>query len=495
MSTNDENTNSGTPPIPAASDSASANPTVPLNAASASPTVPLNAASANPTVPLNAASANPTVPLEAEALTAGIPAAGQGQPQFASPLPTQHQASHSHKPWSRRRKAILATIVAIPLALGVGGSGVAAVVLATAVTSNLSQSSTTDLGNAFGGSGATRNPDGSGTITTPQFPGQGRQPQGSQSQGSGGSDTAAVPATAAEKVGVVTIVSTLNYDPSSQAAGTGMILSANGLILTNNHVVEGSTGIEVTVESTGKTYSATVVGTDKTDDVAVIRLKDARGLTPVTFDTSGTVAVGDTVHSVGNASGTGNLVTATGTVTALNQSITVQSDTSATGESLKNLIEISSDVVAGDSGGPLFDAGGEVAGIITAASSGAKNVTGYAIDIDAVLPIVKQIEAGKESATVKIGYPAFLGVQIANAAAGAAGVPVGGAFTGMPAANAGIVTGDTITAVDGTTVATAAGLSAIISAKKPGDSVSVTWTSADGSSQTASIVLGSGPAA
>lgn len=301
----------------------------------------------------------------------------------------------------------------------------------------------------------------------------------------------AVDATDEQKVGVVTILTTLYYDDNYEAAGTGMILTSDGEILTNNHVIEGATSIEVTVESTGETYAATVVGSDETADVAVLQLTDASGLDTVEFDQDG-AAVGDTVTSIGNANGTGDLVAATGTITQTDQTITVgDAEDSA---KVSNLYEVDADVVSGDSGGPLLDVDGEVIGLVTAASTGTRNVTGYAIEIAVVLDVVDQIETGVDTETVEIGARAFFGVNLAPELEGRAGAVVNGVIEGMPAAAAGIVVGDVITAVDGTPVDTGESLSALISAHEPGDTVDVTYTDASGASQTVTVTLAEGPA-
>ena len=324
----------------------------------------------------------------------------------------------------------------------------------------------------------------------------GSTPQDGSSQPGTSTQTSATAATDEEKAGVVTIVSTLNYDASYKSAGTGMILTSGGLILTNNHVVQGATSIQVTVESTGETYTADVVGTDATNDVAVLKLQNATGLTPVSFDSSGDVATGDVVHSTGNAEGTGDLVTAQGTVLATDQSITVQSESGSGTESLSGLIEVDADVVSGDSGGPLRDSDGDVVGIVTAASQGSSTITGYAIPIDHALSIAKQIQSGTGSSTVQIGLPAFLGAQISSTATGTAGgVTIAGTVQGSAAASAGLVAGDVITAIDGTAVADASALTAAIQAHDSGDQVSVTWTDTAGTSHTATVTLGDGPAA
>ncbi|MFB2580143.1 S1C family serine protease [Herbiconiux sp. P15] len=303
--------------------------------------------------------------------------------------------------------------------------------------------------------------------------------------------TDAVAASAEQTAGVVTIVSDLSYEGAA-SAGTGIVLTSDGLILTNNHVVEGSTSIEVTDELTGTEYTATVVGTDSTHDIAVLQLEGASGLETATLSDTA-AAAGDAVTAVGNAEGTGDLVAASGTVTALEQSITTQSETGIEGETLEGLIQIDADIVSGDSGGPLLNAEGEVVGINTAASSGSADITGFAIPIDDALDIVTQIEAGADTSTIEIGYPGFLGVGIGSGTTG--GAVVAGVYENTPAAEAGLAAGDTITAVDGTPVATAAELSANLGAREPGETVTLEWTTAAGTAQSATVTLIAGPAA
>jgi S1-C subfamily serine protease len=321
--------------------------------------------------------------------------------------------------------------------------------------------------------------------------------EGSAASATGTTD--AVAASAEQTTGVVTIVSDLAYE-GAQSAGTGIVLTSDGLILTNNHVIEGSTSIEVTDELTGAVYSATVVGTDATHDIAVLQLDGAGGLATAALadaDT-GTVTVGDTVTAVGNAEGTGDLVAATGTVTALEQSITTQSETGAEGESLTGLIQVDADIVSGDSGGPLVNTAGEVVGIDTAASSGAADITGFAIPIEDALDIVAQIDAGADTEFIEIGYPGFLGVGI-GASRGTTGATTGaavaGVYEGTPAALAGLGAGDVITAVDGVPVSSAAELTANLGTREPGETVTLEWTTAAGAAASAAVTLIAGPAA
>ena len=188
---------------------------------------------------------------------------------------------------------------------------------------------------------------------------------GGSGSSSDSTSTGLASATAAEQVGVVDITSELTYD-QAESMGTGLVLTSNGEILTNNHVVEGATSISVTVVSTGAQYTATVVGTDATDDIAVLQLSNASGLSTAHLDTSADAAVGDAVTGVGNAGGAGGTPSASpGTVTALDQTITTQGEQTAVSETLHGLIETDADIQAGDSGGPLFNSSDEVIGIDT----------------------------------------------------------------------------------------------------------------------------------
>ena len=306
-----------------------------------------------------------------------------------------------------------------------------------------------------------------------------------------GSTTTA--ATDKQTVGVVTIVSNLYYSGTASAAGTGMILTSSGEILTNNHVVAGSTTIEVTVESTGESYAAEVVGTDATNDVAVLQLIDAPKLKTATFSEDA-AEVGDSITDVGNAEGTGDLVAATGTVTDLDESITVKNELTGEPVDLEGLIELDADVVSGDSGGPVVNEDGDVIGIATAASSGTRDITGFAIPIETAMDIVTQIRSGEETETVEIGVPAFLGVEIATTQ-GTTGVTLGGVVEGLPAALAGLVAGDTITAINDTATLTPDALSASIASFEPGTAVRVTYVDGSGSIQSLAVTLGEGPAA
>ena len=305
---------------------------------------------------------------------------------------------------------------------------------------------------------------------------------------------------------VVDVVSTLDYG-SGEAAGTGIVLTSSGEVLTNNHVVEGATGIKVTDVGNGKTYTASVVGYSARADVAVLQLHGATGLTTATLGTSSPVALGESVVAFGNAGGLGgDPSTAAGTITALGQSITALDQAMGTSEQLSGLIETDANIQAGDSGGPLVNTSGEVVGMDTAASSsfqfeyGASQGTqGYAIPIDKALSIAKQIQAGRGSSTVHIGASAFLGVQLTPGysygfpGSATTGATVGGVVSGSPAAKAGLSAGDTITSVGGRAVSSASNLRSVMDLFHPGQRVKVTWVDMYGAPSTTTLTLATGP--
>ena len=244
--------------------------------------------------------------------------------------------------------------------------------------------------------------------------------------------------------GLVDVVSTLGYQ-NATAAGTGMVLTSTGEVLTNNHVINGATSISVTDIGNGKTYKATVVGYDKSKDIAVLQLQNASGLQTVNLGDSSTVTVGQNVVAIGNAEGKGGTPSVvTGSVTALNQAITASDDGSSDSEQLSGLIETNAPIQPGDSGGPLVNSAGQVVGIDTAASSSSQMTSAqaatpgqsqqgqsqqgqttatqaYSVPIDEAETIAAQIEAGTSSSTVHIGATGFLGVEVGSASTGTGG--------------------------------------------------------------------------
>ena len=325
---------------------------------------------------------------------------------------------------------------------------------------------------------------------------------------------------------LVNIVSTDGYQ-GAQAAGTGIVLTSNGEVLTNNHVVNGATSVKATDVGNGRTYTAKVVGYDASRDVAVLQLQGASGLTVASLGNSSAVSTGDKVTALGNAGGKGGTPSvASGTVTDLNQSITASDELSGTSEQLTGLIETNAPIQPGDSGGPLVNSYGQVIGMDTAAGSNyqlqgqsSTATQAYAIPIDDALSIAKQIESGTTSADVHIGATAFLGLEIGSSSSSGNGsggfdpfgglgdpngqgsqsstngVTIAGTVSGSPAANAGLTAGDTITAIGGQSVASAEDVAHALVKYHPGDSISVSYTDQSGQSQTVTMTLASGPAA
>ena len=310
--------------------------------------------------------------------------------------------------------------------------------------------------------------------------------------------------------GLVDIVSTLGYQ-QAQAAGTGLVLTSSGEVLTNNHVIDGATSITVTDIGNGRSYQAKVVGYDQTKDVAVLQLQGASGLQTVNLGNSSTATVGQKVVALGNAGGKGGTPSVvTGKITGLNAAITASDEGSGTSEQLSGLISHNAPIQPGDSGGPLVNTAGQVIGIDTAGSSSSSPyqaaqttaTQAFAIPINEALSVADQIEAGHASATVHIGATGFLGVEVTSASNAAAegvpagsGAPIAGVLPGSPAENAGITAGDVITSVDGQAVSSPSALQAAMEQHRPGDSVTIGWTDADGQSQSASVTLATGPAA
>jgi S1-C subfamily serine protease len=333
--------------------------------------------------------------------------------------------------------------------------------------------------------------------------------------------------------GLVDIDTTLGYQ-QEEAAGTGIVLTSTGEVVTNNHVIDGATTISVTDVGNGKTYSASVVGYNRTKDIAVLQLHGASGLNIATIGDSSSVSVGEDIVGIGNAGGTGGTPSAAGgTVTALDQSITASDEGDDSSEQLTGLIQTNADIQPGDSGGALVDTSGDVLGIDTAASAGfsfqssgqSSGNQGYAIPINEAITIAQQIEAGTSSSTVHIGATAFLGVEVAqNTCSGSGGGGTGGGsgfgfggggfggeggsgsggstssgalicsvITSSPAQESGLADGDTITSVNGQSVTSPSALTNLLEPYHPGNKVTIGWTDTSGNTRTVSVQLSSGP--
>lgn len=287
----------------------------------------------------------------------------------------------------------------------------------------------------------------------------------------------------------------------TRAAGTGIVLTPSGLVLTNNHVIQGATEIEGTDTDNRRTYPAEVVGYDRAGDIAVIRLTGARRLKAAAFASAVGVTVGDPVTAVGNAGGKGGSPTVvTGKVTALEQSVTARDDTNGTSERLTGLIETNAPIKPGDSGGPLLNTAGKVIGINTAASAGLspdgseprKRHRGYAIPSDKALAVARQIQRGEPSATVHIGKTAMLGVKVRSNGR-SSGAVVAEVIPGTPAETAGIPVGAIIVGLGGDVVDSPSALTGLMLAHHPGDVVRLEWATAQGARQAATVRLTEGP--
>ncbi len=295
------------------------------------------------------------------------------------------------------------------------------------------------------------------------------------------------------------INTTLGY-ADGKAAGTGMVLTSNGKVLTNNHVIQGATAIKVVLPGTGRRYTARIVGYSVKNDVAVLKLTNASNLATVSAS-SARLKLGQTVNATGNARGAGVLTTVTGAVTGLAKTITA-SDGEGAAEQLTGLIETNAGVVSGDSGGPLTTGNGRVVGMVTAASTsgdfsfrGVSASDAYAIPIGKALAIVRTIDAGKNTSTVHIGATAFLGVSVTDAASAGygAGVAVVGVASGSPVESAGLERGDVIVSLAGRAVDSATALRARVLSLRPGQTVKIVYLDYYGVSNTASVTLTSGP--
>ncbi len=324
---------------------------------------------------------------------------------------------------------------------------------------------------------------------------------------------------------VVNVVSKLGYT-NETAEGTGIVLSSSGLVLTNNHVIDKSTSVTAQIDGVGRTYTARVLGNDRTDDVALLQLQGASGLKAASFGDSSKVTVGDAVVALGNVGGQGGSPTVTsGEITAVNRSITAGDEGSSRTETLHGMLQTDAPIAAGDSGGPLVNNSGQVVGMDTAAASnntGQSVSIGFAIPINHALSLAKDIAAGHSSSTIQIGARGFLGVGVADPSTdcqtgfgnfapggggGGSGAFGGGStapassgalvcqvYKGTPAQSAGVAAGDVITGVNGTTVASAQALTNAMKSQRPGNRVSLTWVDTSGQRHTATLTLAPGPA-
>ena len=297
--------------------------------------------------------------------------------------------------------------------------------------------------------------------------------------------TGPVTMTDALRRGVVLISGTTSSD---NVAGTGMVISDTGEVLTNYHVVRSTQELTVTVSGSGKKYEATLVGRDATRDVALLQLKGARGLDVIRRD-SDPVSTGDVVIAAGNANGQGFVSANRGNVLSMDQVIMVKGPTdNDPDERLSGLIESDAPGWPGDSGGPMFDAETEVLGMTTAGSTAkTEDRRVYAIPIRSAFEVVEQIRNGDESGTVVIGPKAYLGVTVEDSAEGLA---IRTVESGSPASKAGLRKGDTLLTLGGRPVANRSELSSALDGYEPKDQAPLTWRTAAGANREGSITFG-----
>ncbi|WP_309646865.1 trypsin-like peptidase domain-containing protein [Nocardioides sp.] len=280
-------------------------------------------------------------------------------------------------------------------------------------------------------------------------------------------------------------------------SGSGIILSSDGQILTNDHVVEvAGEGGEITVSfNDGTKASATVLGTDPLTDTAVIQAEGVNGLTPASIGESGSLDVGEQVVAIGSPFGLESTVTS-GIVSALNRPVDVGSDGNGNSTTYP-AVQTDAAINPGNSGGPLVDMDGNVIGInssIRTASSGVSEGSGsiglgFAIPIDSVLPIVEQMTAGETPTHAKLGVT-VRDVANATGAEVTEGAQIGEITDGSAAKSAGLQAGDVVTRIDDQVITGSDSLVATIRSYRPGDEVEVTFER-DGESQTTSLTLDS----
>jgi len=349
------------------------------------------------------------------------------------------------------------------------------------------------LGAAIGVSLASKHSSDSPTVTPATAPSGGASTTPIPSAGSGTPSTtgpasgsaAPLSGAALDVKGILAKVEPSVVDIVAQSRrgtgeGTGIIISPDGYILTNAHVVSGSSRVTVSSTSASKAMPATVVGADDAHDVALVKVDNPGGsLAPAELGRSADVRVGDDVVAIGNALGLrGDPTVTRGIVSALGRTV----------DNLTGMLQTDAAINPGNSGGPLVNSAGQVIGINTAvAADGAQNI-GFAIPIDKAKAIADRLKTGQGPAPT-----AFLGVSTTDTSDGSGGAEVVDVVAGGPAQKAGLAVGDLIVTFDGKPVATADSLSGLVQAHQPGDTVQV-MVERNGSSRTLTVTLGTKPA-
>jgi S1-C subfamily serine protease len=306
--------------------------------------------------------------------------------------------------------------------------------------------------------------------------------------GAAGHTTRAARATSVN-IGIVDIYTKLGYEDGAAAAGTGMLISRTGAVLTNNHVIRGATKFKVVDVTTHHSYNATVVGYSVSHDIAVLQLANASRMQTIKLGGYLKLHVGQQVVARGNAQGRGGVPKAArGQVIALHRKI-VARDLTGESETLRNVIATNTPVEPGDSGGPLLDLHNRAIGMVTAGST-VGVARGFAIPIRQALLYARSILKGKSSATIHVGPTAFLGVVLKDVSGG---TQIQQVLPNLPADAAGLVAGDVITAIDNSAISSMADMRKALLRLAVGTAVTIEWTDANGVAQTGTITPASGP--
>lgn len=399
-----------------------------------------------------------TPPLSGERPAAGPTEAGAA----GSPPPHEPPSGEDRRPEPKRRRAplVLAGVALGAIIGGAAGAGVAAVV-------------TDDNGGDASGS----------TVTRSDLS------NNSSNNGQQASDATGVQAVAADVL--PSVVSITVASQFGEAGGTGVVISSDGEIVTNNHVVEsaGEGGTVQVTFSDGTTADAEVVGTDPLTDLAVIKAQDVSGLQPAALGSSGDLAVGQQVVAIGSPLGLDGTVTS-GIVSALSRPMAASSDgqPQAGVNSVIDAIQTDAPINPGNSGGPLVDMDGQVVGInsaiLTTGSSNGSIGLGFSIPIDQAKPIIEQLRNGDQPTHAQIG------VGVGDATGDVRGAEIAQVNPGSAGADAGLQEGDVVTHVGDRVVTDATSLIAAVRSHRPGDEIELTYVR-DGQENTTTVTLGS----
>jgi S1-C subfamily serine protease len=337
----------------------------------------------------------------------------------------------------------------------------------------------------------------SGSTGTGQNPG-----------GSSGNSPSTGTISAATVAQIDSAVVDINADTAGgqgEVAGTGMIITSNGEVLTNNHVIDDTVNIRAQIDGTGKVYQVKVIGYDASDDVALVQLVGASGLPTVPIGDSSALTAGDSITVLGNAEGKGGTpAEVTGTVSGLGQTITASDDSEDT-ETLTGMIEVNAAIEPGDSGGPEINSAGKVIGMTTAGQTSgnpgheAASTTGFAIPINKAMQIISEIRAGS-GPHIHIGLAALLGVEISTeepetqpdcaTSEATTGAWVSIVEPNSPASDTGLAACGRITGIGGVSVTNQNDLHNAMEGFVAGQTVTLTWMDSSAQTHSATITLG-----